>query len=172
MLIGLCICSKQNNNIYHEGCKNIWILLLFEEFYQMSSLFFYLAFSEVCDCIFVWLCNICTLSQNNPYSYRNHDLANWCLITRTRIMWVSRENILITLKEISAFFPVDGLAPESSGTDANNDDKVCVPIHVEMLAILQMKNLTHWGRVTHICVCKLTIIGSDNGLLPEWRPSH
>ena len=29
--------------------------------------------------------------------------------------------------------------------------------------------LTHWGRVTHICVSKLTIIGSDNGLLPD-RP--
>ena len=29
--------------------------------------------------------------------------------------------------------------------------------------------LTHWGRVTQICVGKLTIIGSDNGLLPEWR---
>ena len=29
--------------------------------------------------------------------------------------------------------------------------------------------LTHWGRVTHICVSKLTIIGSDNGLLPDWR---
>ena len=26
--------------------------------------------------------------------------------------------------------------------------------------------LTHWGRVTHICVAKLTIIGSDNGLSP------
>ena len=26
--------------------------------------------------------------------------------------------------------------------------------------------LTHWGRVTHICVNKLTIIGSDNGLSP------
>ena len=26
--------------------------------------------------------------------------------------------------------------------------------------------LTHWGRVTHICVDKLTIIGSDNGLSP------
>ena len=24
--------------------------------------------------------------------------------------------------------------------------------------------LTHWGRVTHICVSKLTTIGSDNGL--------
>ena len=26
--------------------------------------------------------------------------------------------------------------------------------------------LTHWGRVTHICVSKLIIIGSDNGLSP------
>ena len=26
--------------------------------------------------------------------------------------------------------------------------------------------LTHWGRVTHICVSKLTTIGSDNGLSP------
>ena len=29
--------------------------------------------------------------------------------------------------------------------------------------------LTHWGRVTHICVGKLTIIGSDNGLSPSRR---
>ena len=29
--------------------------------------------------------------------------------------------------------------------------------------------LTHWGRVTHICVSELTIIGSDNGLSPGWR---
>ena len=26
--------------------------------------------------------------------------------------------------------------------------------------------LTHWGRVTHICVANLTIIGPDNGLSP------
>ena len=33
-----------------------------------------------------------------------------------------------------------------------------------------LKNiLTHWGRVTHICVSKLTIIGSDNGLSPGRR---
>ena len=30
-------------------------------------------------------------------------------------------------------------------------------------------SLTHWGRVTHICVDKLTIIGSDNGLSPDRR---
>ena len=29
--------------------------------------------------------------------------------------------------------------------------------------------LTHWGPVTHICVGKLTIIGSDNGLSPGRR---
>ena len=29
--------------------------------------------------------------------------------------------------------------------------------------------LTHWGRVTHICVDNLTIIASDNGLSPVRR---
>ena len=29
--------------------------------------------------------------------------------------------------------------------------------------------LTHWGRVTHICVSKIIIIGSDNGLSPVRR---
>ena len=29
--------------------------------------------------------------------------------------------------------------------------------------------LTHWGPETHICVSKLTIIGSDNGLLSDRR---
>ena len=32
-----------------------------------------------------------------------------------------------------------------------------------------LPHLTPWGRVTHICVGKLTIIGSDNGLSPGWR---
>ena len=30
-------------------------------------------------------------------------------------------------------------------------------------------SLTQWGRVTQICISKLTIIGSDNGLSPERR---
>ena len=29
--------------------------------------------------------------------------------------------------------------------------------------------LSHWGRVTHICVSNLTIIGSDSGLSPSRR---
>ena len=34
---------------------------------------------------------------------------------------------------------------------------------------LDSRHLTHWGRVTHICVCKLTNIDSYNGLSPERR---
>ena len=35
--------------------------------------------------------------------------------------------------------------------------------------VLLLTRLTHWGRVTHICVNKLTTIGSDNGLSPGRR---
>ena len=38
-----------------------------------------------------------------------------------------------------------------------------------MLNDLILQTLTHWGRMTHICVSELTIIGSDNGLSPERR---
>ena len=34
---------------------------------------------------------------------------------------------------------------------------------------MTLYELTHWGRVTHICAGNLTIIGSDNGLSPGWR---
>ena len=34
---------------------------------------------------------------------------------------------------------------------------------------IALEMLTHWGRATHICVSKLTIIASDNGLLPGRR---
>ena len=33
----------------------------------------------------------------------------------------------------------------------------------------QRNVLTHWGRVTHICVGNQTITGSDNGLSPDRR---
>ena len=34
------------------------------------------------------------------------------------------------------------------------------------LSLDGLPSLTHWGRVTHICISNLTIIGSDNGLSP------
>ena len=44
--------------------------------------------------------------------------------------------------------------------------------HVVMFVESKCKtssSLTHWGRVTHICVGYLTTIGSDNGLSPDRR---
>ena len=35
--------------------------------------------------------------------------------------------------------------------------------------MIEITGLTHWGRVTHICVSDLTSIGSDNGLSPGRR---
>ena len=40
---------------------------------------------------------------------------------------------------------------------------------LELLLSNHCLGLTHWGRVTHICVGKLTNIGSDNGLSPGRR---
>ena len=42
-------------------------------------------------------------------------------------------------------------------------------ITTEFLRMNPAIALTHWGRVTHICVSNLTIIGSDNGLSPGRR---
>ena len=46
----------------------------------------------------------------------------------------------------------------------------CTSAAKYMALILQtkVKCLTHWGRVMHICISKLTIIVSDNGLSPAW----
>ena len=43
------------------------------------------------------------------------------------------------------------------------------PCHSCLQSILLYRmycSLTHWGRVMHICVSKISIIGSDNGLSP------
>ena len=47
---------------------------------------------------------------------------------------------------------------------ASNVAKAFMGLHLNVYFLI----LTHWGRVTHICVSKLTIIGSDTGLLPGW----
>ena len=39
-----------------------------------------------------------------------------------------------------------------------------VCIYTELFLNYSGKALPHWGRVTHICVSKITIIGPDNGL--------
>ena len=52
------------------------------------------------------------------------------------------------------------------GADHCRNDEDMLPL---LSCALEINTLTHWGRVTHICVSKLTIIGSDNGLSPDRR---
>ena len=52
----------------------------------------------------------------------------------------------------------------------NHNFKCCRFFSALSFSVLTMFSLlTHWGWVTHICVSKLTIIGSDNGLSPGRR---
>ena len=41
--------------------------------------------------------------------------------------------------------------------------------HTSFTQNIHWNRWTHWGRVTHICINNLTIIGSDNGLSPSRR---
>ena len=44
------------------------------------------------------------------------------------------------------------------------------PVFNHLFLVIYIKySLTHWGRVTHICVSKLSIIGWDNGLSANQR---
>ena len=50
------------------------------------------------------------------------------------------------------------------------EGSICATGVTEALTLFGNKreHLTHWGRVPHICVGNLTIIGSYNGLAPTW----
>ena len=39
-------------------------------------------------------------------------------------------------------------------------------LDILILQVAETHGLNHWGHVTHICISKLTITGSDNGLSP------
>ena len=53
--------------------------------------------------------------------------------------------------------------------EAQGPPKCTHDIPLIILHNIALRPLTHWGQVTHICVSKLTIIGSDNGMSPGRR---
>ena len=70
-----------------------------------------------------------------------------------------RTNFSEMLNKIQTFFSLKKIHLKMSSA------KCCL----FRLGRLHLNVLTHWGRVTHICVGKLTNIGSDNGLSPGRR---
>ena len=65
---------------------------------------------------------------------------NYLSITRLLFIWIDKTHIMFS--HLTLFWP----------------------------PILSFLIVSHWGRVTHTCASKLTIIGSDNDLLPgRWE---
>ena len=67
-----------------------------------------------------------------------------------------------------------GASLPSSSHERNYFIHISIMMHISTSPIHALYEnvtsaLTHWGRVTHIYVSILTIIGSDNGLSPGWR---
>ena len=87
-----------------------------------------------------------------------------------------RDSIQVRLNIIS-LWPSDAIWRHRSGSTLAQVMACCLmaPSHYlnqcwlvisEIHSSISIFRLTHWGRVTHICVNELTIIGSDNGLSP------
>ena len=94
-----------------------------------------------------------------PFWIPSSDLQNWFDIND------DQRNLDENLSSFSNV-PADGLAP------------LCAKPFLGTIMLMSGSRintgparevLTHWGRVTHTCVSKLTIIGSDNGLSPDRR---
>ena len=61
------------------------------------------------------------------------------------------------------------LLRELSWHQYNTSEYISRHIFMQLAPTFTQSALTHWGRVTHICVSKLSILGSDNGLSPGRR---
>ena len=68
---------------------------------------------------------------------------------------------MLRLKFIHVSLLMPSIVPEIPGALESTD--TC--IYYKVYSVI--KSLTHWGRVPHICISKLSTIGSDNGLSPD-----
>ena len=105
--------------------------------------------------------------------YKNIIRIGNCLFNR--YTWNTLDNLIRHKNHswgICNVYPVD----DSNVLCVNISAKANLPLYhhqhretPECHVITRANLLTHWGRVTHICVGKLSIIGSDNGLPPGQR---
>ena len=85
----------------------------------------------------------------------------WCFSIKSRLVAIWISIIKIRLSHNRAIFIMWILYPKRLSLYRN---ELLVFPHT---AYIKWGSLTHWDRVTHVCVTKLTIIGSHNGLKPD-----
>ena len=71
--------------------------------------------------------------------------------------------------EFDSYFGLDNTFNNSIYFTFRHTIKWIVILFKFAIWLVDLYILTHWGRRTHICVRQLTIISSDNGLLPGRR---
>ena len=95
--------------------------------------------------------------------------AHWEINVKT-LDCVFRGSITINIREIFWDFCVQSYEEIQNETNIYVSLCLCVCVRVCIYVCVYVREcewrLTHWGWVTHICVGKLTIIGSDDGLSP------
>ena len=95
---------------------------------------------------------------------------NWKNVKETQVQMHVTELVCGPVTSISKQLAHCGLVtPYKSGSKLAQVMACCLMAPNHYLNQCLYMYLTHWGRVTHICVVKLTIIGSDNGLSPGRR---
>ena len=99
--------------------------------------------------------------------------------TEAEEMWTSNALYSIKFNNISMQFISDGPIKKKNqhwfkerlGADHGTSrdlNQWCFSLSTHMGAI-QPQCVMHWGRVTHLCISKITSIASDNGLVPSRR---
>ena len=113
----------------------------------------------------------------NKNSKRASDVELWCFLCGQPVETAEQSIERQVNKMLWWSFNMDVKGQPICAHQGVNYGKLIVSILQKMMFVRtalyiqyqrDKKPLTHWARMTHICVRDLTIIGSDNGLLPRW----
>ena len=118
----------------------------------------------------------CSISQNAPFRtemctflfWMTHSgIWNRCILGFVRLVYCMPSSM--TRHTGHTWVTGSPLEQPSSEWDMPSDSH-CWGYRIILCHVVKSLQpfLTHWGRMTHICVSKVIIIGSDNGLLPGW----
>ena len=96
--------------------------------------------------------------------------ASWCQLPPRDVNGHIPDAILVTnptAPYLTFPFHQDLISIPSIDNSQNKRTILAISMLYDLILQIQLyKCLTHWGPVTHICVGKLTILGSNNGLSP------
>ena len=106
------------------------------------------------------LLNLPTITENKYFLTTTHNITGFRLKVNV-CSGHTDPDVSLAISQSPIFAPIWWIS------DAQN--AVLINYRLDIKATDRRQRLTHWGRVTHIYVSKLTIIGSDNGLSPDRR---